>query len=264
MGHGRLNAYNAVQLARPGVTISNPIYNVSSQISNEVTGNIGIIFNGLACPTSLPFGVSFVRRHEVKTNITYPSTPNPVIICSSNGFTLANPNDGRHWAEAINITNTSATLRTYVYYGYNVLGQELGWIPTAPGNITFSYVVVGSPVNIDYQSIQKQAGSNDSIQKIPFKLDFADNFVVNDIPFEFPKNRITPNPVINSITLNLISETEKVENFEIINSLGNKVKIISGKRIVKGVNILTIDVSDMPKGMYLLRHGSNTYKFIKS
>ncbi len=268
MGYGRLNAYNAVQLARPGVTISNPTYNLPSQSSDPVTGNIGIIFTGAACPTTLPFGVAFVRRHEVLANITYPSTPNPVIICSSNGFTQGNPNDGRHWAEAINVTSTSATLRTYIYYGYNSIGQELGWIPTSPSGVSFSYVVVGSPVNIDYQSVQRSNGGGvttlDSARRIPFKLDFADNIVVNDIPYDFSKNAITPNPVFNTLSLHLSSEKEKTESIEIINSLGVKVKVVYGKKIIKGMNVLSIDVADLNSGMYLLKCGTSVYKFIKN
>ncbi|MGG9961331.1 S8 family serine peptidase [Ferruginibacter sp. SUN106] len=266
MGYGRLNAYNAAQLARPGVTISNTTYNVTSQASNAVTGNIAMTFNNLACPTTLPFGLFFLKRHEVTATINYANTPNPVIICSSNGFTQANPNDGRHWAEAINVTNTSATLRTYVYYGYNSIGQELGWIPTSPSSITFSYVVVGSPVNIDYQSTQSKGSITkaDSIKKIPFKLDFADDIIVNDIPFEFSKNRITPNPVINLLTLKINSEIEGAQNIEIVNSLGVKVKSILNKSVSKGVNTLSIDVSGLSRGIYLLKCGTSTYKFIKS
>lgn len=265
MGYGRLNAYNAVQLARPGVTISSPTYNVAAQTSNIITGNIGVNFSGAACPTSLPFGLFFVRRHEVLKNISYPFTPNPVIICSSNGFTQANPNDGRRWAEAINITNTSATLRAYVYYGYNSIGQQLGWIPMAPGDIQFSYVVVGSPVNIDYQLVQNRGMTlnSDKLKNIPFKLEFDENFIANDIPYEIVKNKIYPNPVSKMLSINIDSENARIENLEIVNSFGIRVKVLLPRKLAKGMNTIFIDVADLVQGMYILKIGTESYKFIK-
>lgn len=264
MGYGRLNAYNAVQLSRPGVTISNPVYNVLGQTSSVVTGNIGILFSGTACPTSLPFGLAFLRRHEVRTNITYPYTPNPVIICNSNGFNQANPNDGRRWAEALNVTNTSATLRSYIYYGYNSIGQELGWIPAVPTSISFNYVIVGSPTAIDYQLIQRNtADSSIFVSKLPFKLELNDKVVINDMPVDFTSNVIKPNPVSNTLTFQVNSEVEKIENVEIINSVGIKVKIIPNQKINKGFNVLTFNISELKTGVYILKYGTKSYKFLK-
>ena len=265
MGYGRLNAYNAVQLARPGVTISNPVYDVSSQTSTQVSNNLGIIFNGQACLTSLPFGVNFVRRYEVTTTITYPNTPNPLIICTSNGFNLANPNDGRRFAEAINITNTSATLRTYIYYGYNSIGQELGWIPTSPSNIKFTYSIVSSPTPVNYE-LQRPINDNTNLNlltNIPFKLDFSDDIRINDIPIELNTTTVSPNPVLSVLTIKLISEIDKAENIEIINTLGIKHTRIVPKRITKGINTIEVDVSSFPKGVYILKMGSQSHKFVK-
>jgi hypothetical protein len=264
MGHGRLNAYNAVQLARPGVTISNPVYDVPSQTTTQVSNNLGIIFTGEACPTSLPFGVNFVRRHEVKTTITFPNTSNPVIICTSNGFDLANPNDGRRFAEAINVTNTSATLRTYVYYGYNSIGQELGWIPTAPSNIKFTYCVVSSPTPITYE-LQRTTNGYDTIvgiTNVPFKLDFGEEVKINDIPVETNKDNIFPNPVIDILTIRINPHDGNVQNIQIFDVLGKRHNI-SLDYVQKGSSHISIDVSGLQKGVYILKIGALSYKFIK-
>ncbi len=265
MGYGRLNAYNAVQLARPGVTISNPVYNVASQNNTIVTGNIGIIFNGLACPTSLPYGVQFVRRHEVSKNITFQYTDNPVIICTSNGFNLANPNDGRRFAEAINVTNTSATLRTYIYYGYNSIGQELGWIPTSPSNINFSYSVVGSPTPIVFQNNRSNSiNIVDTITKFPLNLELETDLKSVDIPYDFNKIIISPNPVQNVLNININLENEKSYEFEIFNVLGVRVNKFGSKQLRKGSNAITFDVSKLKKGIYILKYNSLCTKFIKN
>ena len=40
---------------------------------------------------------------------------------------------------------TSATLRTYVYYVRDKLGNDIGWYPVAPADVDFAYTVVGEP-----------------------------------------------------------------------------------------------------------------------
>ncbi len=76
--------------------------------------------------------------------MTYPSLDAPSIIVASNGFSINNPNDGRYWAGAKNITTTNATLYSYTYEVTNILGQTLGWIPVNPGNMRFDYSAVNA------------------------------------------------------------------------------------------------------------------------
>ena len=38
-----------------------------------------------------------------------------------------------------NLTETSATLRTYVYQVFNILGQAVGWVPCAPSQVEFHF-----------------------------------------------------------------------------------------------------------------------------
>ncbi len=46
-------------------------------------------------------------------------------------------------------TSTSATLETYVYKVYNILGQYIGWFPTTASNVTYAYTVLGIEVESD-------------------------------------------------------------------------------------------------------------------
>jgi subtilisin family serine protease len=248
MGFGRLNAYNAVQLARPGVTISNPTYDVVAQANTQVTGNIGIVVGAAGCSLSLPYGVAFVKRYAVTANISFPSTNNPFIISSSNGFSQANPLDGKRWAEAYNITSTSATLRTYVYYGYNSIGQQLGWFPYSPSNIKFTYTVIGSPVAIDYQYLRNNETESPEKTKLnlttPFSLDYSENITVHDIPFDFIETAISPNPVLNTLLFKTSSPYNYL-NIEIVNNLGILVKRFYMQPINKETNTLYIEKRDI-------------------
>lgn len=262
MGHGRLNAYNAVQLSRPGVTISSPVLEATATSNSQLSNNLGIIFSGQACPTSLPFGIMFVRRFEVTLNITYPSTSNPVIICTSNGFNLANPNDGRRFAEAINFTSTSATLRTYIYTGYNSNGQYLGWIPTSPSNIKFSYVVVGGPSPTTFQT---ESGVTIVSNDIPFNLDLDDNMLGIDrsVTLTGTTANLSPNPAKDELRWRVNSVTHTNVTIEIYNSVGVRQYFQPTRKINKGLNVISINISALPRGSYFFKAGKWTEKFIK-
>jgi hypothetical protein len=75
--------------------------------------------------------------------INYPYTP-AVIVGAGTGLSISNPNNNNFWMESFLVTETSAQLRTYVYEVTNILGQNLGWIPTNPANVTFSYTVLSA------------------------------------------------------------------------------------------------------------------------
>jgi Subtilase family/Secretion system C-terminal sorting domain len=268
-GYGRLNAYNAVQLARPGVTISNPTYNVAAQSNSQVTGNIGVVFGGLSCPATIPFGIYFFRRYEVLANITYPTTINPIIVCSSNGISQANPSAGQRWAEAINVTNTSATLRTFVYIGYSSNGANLGWVPRDPSTINFTFSVISSPTPINYQL--QRSGNNSGSQfvnsSIPFKLDLNNVIKTADIPVETTTNGIVSNPVNGSVKINLEIEKNETVFMQILSSNGVVIKTQERKIVQKGITRFEIDTKDLISGVYLLKvstqRSSKVYKFIK-
>ena len=49
------------------------------------------------------------------------------------------------WCDVVSgsVTQTGATLKTYVYKVYSISGQYLGYYPTSPGNVTFAYTALG-------------------------------------------------------------------------------------------------------------------------
>jgi hypothetical protein len=264
MGYGRLNAYNVVQLSRPGVTISNNVYDVPSQANTQLTGNLGILFSNVACQTTLPTGVNFVRRYEVTANVTFPTTLNPLLIASSNyGMDLANPNIGSRFADAKNITSTSATLRTYVYQGYNSSGQFLGWIPTNPTNIKFTYCVVGSPTAITYQTSRNISDSGKNISNIPFNLDPGQEIKMNDIPVNIYDDVIFPNPVANTLTIKVDPKNINIKSLQIFDLLGKRQSQYNVQNIRKNDVYISIDVTSLRSGVYILKIEDRTYKFIK-
>jgi hypothetical protein len=268
-GYGRLNAFNAVQLARPGVTISNPTYNIIAQTNSQVTGNIGITFAVMSCQGNLPFGVYFVKRFQVLADVTFPFTNNPIIVCSANGLSQANPNAGGRWAEAINVTNTSATLRTFVYAGYNVLGQYLGWIPRDPSLVNFTFSVISSPTPINYQL---QRNANFSLSKFvnfssPFKLDLDNHVNLKDIPFNLALNGIVSNPVTTNVKFNIQSKKNEIFSAQIFST--NGILLINQEKVYakEGLGQYGINIENLKPGLYFLKIttqiNSTIYKFVK-
>lgn len=94
-----------------------------------------------------------VKRSEVRTDVTFPNS-----ICSmfgawgrGVGTTGYREEQGRSFGEGIceivpgTLTNTSATLRTWIYEVWGINGQYLGYFPTTPANVVFQYTVLGVP-----------------------------------------------------------------------------------------------------------------------
>lgn len=98
----------------------------------------------------------------------------------------------------------------------------------------------------------------------PFTLDLKEDITINDIPFDITKGSISPNPVQKILNLKIVSDINRVENIEIYNSTGIKVKLIANKRINKGFNSISIDVSNLTNSSYILKCGTLIYKFIKA
>jgi subtilisin family serine protease len=257
MGYGRINAYNAVQLALRATSFSAPTYNVISQNNSLVSNNyFQLIVLNSGCST-LPSSVYFVQRYEVTTNINYATTPNPLIICNSSGWSAANPNEGKNFATATNITSTSATLKAWVYKGYNSIGQFLGWFPTSPENVKFSYSVIGANSSIDYQLLRTTSTTNNvSITgSIPFQFD--EQGTVNDRIIILNDNKVFINPNPSGSTINLtcnLREEERISFIEILNING---QIIQTMNLNSKSPVQKIDISKLKSGFYILRVTTN-------
>lgn len=157
VGYGKINAYEAVKLA-----ISSDIpNNVISQNYNIVGESISLNICG-GFP-NIATGVYSVDKYEVTRNITFPYTDNPVIIGYTNGYSDDNPNDGTNFFSVTNLTNTSATLKTWCYYvKYNMLGQTINkYYPTLPSNVYFDIKVIEPSINRTISNHQLTSGNYD-------------------------------------------------------------------------------------------------------
>jgi hypothetical protein len=226
LGYGRINAKNAVELALKASSFSDPVYNVSAQASTLTNSNyFTLSAPSPACPVNFS-GVYAFRRYEVTKAIAFPNTTNPLIICNSNGWSAANPNNAQNFAIATDITNTTAVLKTYVYQGYNILGQNLGYFPASPDNVKFNYTVIGGTSSIDYQN-----GRINSNVHARMDYDFNYQFVYNDSVISFPEKKLSerllkssniiPNPAYSSITFEVNAEEFHAS---IYSNFGVKVK----------------------------------------
>lgn len=55
------------------------------------------------------------------------------------------PNYQIGFCDVVATTNTTATLRTFIYEVRTILGQNLGWRPTTAANLNFAYTTLGTP-----------------------------------------------------------------------------------------------------------------------
>ena len=138
MGHGQVDAFKAVQMALTVGGASGS--NITGTDQGASGGQFGYLLQTNMCTGFTP-GSYTLRRHEVRANITYSQTIAPIVVGSSNGMSTDSPNNGRPFVSATNVTETSATLTTYVYEAWNVLNQSIGWMPTSPANVRFDWTV---------------------------------------------------------------------------------------------------------------------------
>lgn len=131
--------------------------------------------------------------------------------------------------------------------------------------------LVGSVIDTEYTSTAMTTfgyyfkhGTSNAIQNQAF----FDNYKVVMDPtlstnsFDFVSTSLYPNPAKNQLT---ISSKKSFNAIEIVNLLGQKVKDIANKQ---GETTLTLDLSDLQNGTYIVKLNSNegvsTTKFIKN
>lgn len=142
-GTGRVNAHQALQLLQSPYTLQHITASGGSDYSS--TGTYTATFYGVS---GLADGNYQVKRHEVRRSVSY-SYMNGVNVwgrgVATTGFSAANPNFGMGWCEPVSVSETGATLRTFVYEVWTTAGQWIGWYPASPPNTTFAYTIHGIP-----------------------------------------------------------------------------------------------------------------------
>lgn len=201
-GFGRINAGEALQLLQTPNHLFQWSASGGSIISS--TGNTAYQFYGAG---SLASGQYLVKRHEVRKNVTFPQSFCSIVGVwgrgvSTTGWNHVNPNFGEGFCEVVpgTATNTSATLATYVYEVYNVLGQFVGWHPTSPANVTFAYTVLGIPDS-----------SNASVSG-PNTICTSGTFTLNNVPPDASVTWSTNNP--NGLNINTSGLATRKNNFD--------------------------------------------------
>ena len=63
---------------------------------------------------------------------------------------------------------------------------------------------------------------------------------------------ISPNPAVETINLSLTEAGNTQAEIVIYNSIGEKVKSLSGENFPIGTNNIQINIADLPQGIYFL------------
>ena len=142
---------------------------ISSDISYNIIGtNVSMVetlseTEVCAELSGVATGVYSVDKYEITQNITFQYTGNPTIFGYTNGYSDDNPNDGTNFFSVTNLTNTSATLKTWCYYiRCNILGQPINkYYPTSPSNVYFDIKVIEPSINRTISNHQLTSGNYD-------------------------------------------------------------------------------------------------------
>ncbi len=250
LGHGRVNAYNAVRFAFDETMQS---FNNQQGIDQgeTISGYTQIILTqpipGVAA------GTYIVKPHLVTANFIYTSDNSSVINVSTNGLSLATQNDGCSFAYLSNLTSTGFTANTYVYEAFDVLSNSIGWIPNPPNSTFFNanvFDVYSNDLYLQNQNISTNeifvainkieagenvhpthpignynilSGSNTNLKAVNkirlangFKAEYGSNFKAEISPLftctQYPNGRMS-NPIVKEIEILTLED----------NSLSNKI-----------------------------------------
>jgi subtilisin family serine protease len=153
LGYGRINAKKALDRLNPNLYTLTHSFVVGGTSQGASSGYWMSIYGAQAL--GLQDGNYWVRRHEVRRTISYSSTAGVAVWCRgtvTNGWANEPEENGIYsnftygFCEPVpgTVTNTSATLRTYIYeVFYYPGGQSLGYYPTPQNNVRYEYTVHG-------------------------------------------------------------------------------------------------------------------------
>ena len=146
-GYGRVNAEAALNLLQLPNELKQ--WTHSGGTTENSTDEYTQQFLGVS---GLADGNYIVKRYEVRKEVTFPESFCDIIGAwgrgvYTTGWSQMNPNFGEGFCEIVpgTLTNTGATLRTYVYKVWDTGGSYKGFHPTSPSNVSFDYTVLGIP-----------------------------------------------------------------------------------------------------------------------
>ncbi len=146
-GAGRINALRALQSLQAPNTLQQ--LNTTGGTIFSTSGSMTRIFLGVPGFADAAY---VVKRSEVRKAIALPAICNRIGVWGRGiGTTGLREENGRCFGEGIcevvpgTLTNTSCTLRTYIYEVWTVLGQYVGFYPRSASNVVFQYTVLGTP-----------------------------------------------------------------------------------------------------------------------
>ncbi len=147
-GYGRVNARKALDYLRAPYVLTQAT--ATGGTSQGASSAYQMVIYG-AQAWGLSDGTYIVKRHEVRRNVTFSSLNSPALWgrgAATNGWAdEGSVNFALGWCDVVpgTVTATGATLRTYVYEVWTILGQSLGYKPTTPSNVVYAYTTHGIP-----------------------------------------------------------------------------------------------------------------------
>lgn len=141
MGYGRVNAYEALKRLQSPYILEH--HTASGGYTHSSSGKYTLAFYGLPYHSD---GAYTVKRYEVRKTVNFSWLDEAYVWgrgVDATGYSNQIPNFTMGYTDVVSHTNNSATLRTYVYEVWTTLGQPVGWFPTSPSNVEFTYTVHG-------------------------------------------------------------------------------------------------------------------------
>lgn len=144
-GTGRVNAKKTLDLIRSPYVLR--YYTATSGVDQGAESFETMEILGAS---GLANGFYQVKKHEMRFTVAFSSLTSPNVWGRGNGsvgWSQENPNVALNYCDVVpgTVTSTGATVRTYVYEVYNLIGQFIGYYPSAPSGAKCNYTAHGIP-----------------------------------------------------------------------------------------------------------------------
>jgi hypothetical protein len=141
-GTGRVNAKKALDFLRSPYALEHKSSSGGSTYSSTSKYN-AFLFGVTGLPDNLYKVIRYDVRKSVNLTPTYLNTMVWGRGVGTNGLSPENPNYGMGYCDVISYTNSTATLRTFVYQVWTINDTYIGYFPATPANVSYNYTVLG-------------------------------------------------------------------------------------------------------------------------
>lgn len=230
------------------VDVVTTIDNLNIDTTYNSTGNI------TTSPYNMCYNNNIIYLLDTDTSITIHSYMNTGGVTSELGTAVV--------LSHVPFIRETAILGDYTYSQYDtILNQEMNILYGSTFNITHDSLINVDTIFVHLIGFFGSGGTHSWFKIIKISQYDWDHLGVNDLELTTTRLSAYPNPASSNITIDFDVTTNEVP--VAIFSMSGQLVYSNDDNRNNGTNSLNVDVSSFQTGIYIVKAGSQTFKFVK-